>query len=191
MAIFILLLECVGCRTPTPAHPSDARIFSDNEIYSRSWTNALGGRIQYLSSTTMRSTQNDEFLLARFGDVDRKQAYYWELYLVRPVPATRYIDTGQTDLPERTKPAHNINYLLARAGSPNFIIGDANLATEHRHVVFYIDEKANHQFSIKYDETDPLHPRRIASTWNGGVLRKIILDRNYDVRWDVRLYGGD
>jgi hypothetical protein len=184
-----LLVGCFGCRTQPVWHLSPRIVgYSDEEVFSRTWTNQDGRVIQPIGSYVRQSKHFGEFLVVRMGDKNKKDTFLCEIYLIRRIPPKQEVDTSRSDLPLRLMPQHNVNFLLSRTGldSGDFIIGGIAMREQADRVIFSIDQRANHQYYWRQSD----YSRRIAEPWEGGVIQSLTLTRDYEPNWTSVTYGG-
>jgi hypothetical protein len=189
LLVICLLLGCFGCRTqPAWKLPPQSIGFSDEEVFSRTWTNQDGRMMQALVSTVKKSKRFGDFLLVKTGDRQTGQAFFCEVYSIKRVPAQQRVDTSRADLPMRLMPEHNVNVLLGRTGldSGSFIIGNVTMREEVGKIAFSIDQRANHQYYWKQSGNSP----KRGEPWDGGVIHTLTLTRDYEPNWTAWTYSG-
>jgi hypothetical protein len=188
LLVMCVLLGCFGCRTQSAWKlPQRSIGYSDEEVFSRTWTNREGRAIQVIDSTVKKSGHCGDFLVVKVGDRQTKEAFFCEIYLIKRIPSQQRLDTSRADLPMRLLPEHNVNALLSRTGldSGRFTIGGIVMKEEANKVVFSIDQRANHQYYWKQYGS-----RKIADLWDEGVIHTLTLTRDYEPSWTLLTYSG-
>jgi hypothetical protein len=85
-----LVVLATGCSSPTRTGASfRLPTFSEREITSKTWTDSLGRKTQFLESSTVVSSTCGEVLVAKYGETNTHSITCLEFYEVASEPETR------------------------------------------------------------------------------------------------------
>jgi hypothetical protein len=148
--------------------------------------------MRVIGSTVKKTIHFGDFLITKVGDERTKEAFVCEIYLIKHEPAEQQTDYSREDLPLMLKPAHNLNYLLARTGSDSggYLIGGITMSEQDDKVVFSVDQRAKHQYRTEFDISRPGETRKTVVPWEGGVIDSLTLTRDYQPNWTSLTYTG-
>jgi hypothetical protein len=185
--LLLLLVAGFGCRTAsTWVLPSSVLGYSDAEVFSGTWTNNNGRVMGLISSFVKGTEKGGDFLIAKIGDRESKEAYFCEIYEIK-----REEDYN-------TKKRYNVDNRLARigdtSGSGHFLVGGIEMVDYTNRIIVSVDLRVNPRdirFVPSSSGSGSTVTNLVRAPINDGVLYAITILRNYEVYQQEQMaYGG-